>query len=115
MAGETGPTPVEMGVDTRVEKDKSYREEKKINGAHFKVEWDNGYESYVIYFPDVDISNRKEIPDEVLRISDKIEDAQEVLKKAVELANVDLPTWESDNPDKDVLKEIGEFITAQSY
>ncbi len=119
MSRETGPSVqdigTDMGTETGAEKDKSYREEKRINGAHFVVEWDGGNESYVICFPDVDTTDRTEIPDEVLRISDKVEDAKQVLEKALQLAQIDLPTWESNDPDKDVLKEIEKFITAQNY
>jgi len=105
----------EKGEIGDAEKENKYREERKINSAHFVVEWDDGYNEYVIYFPDIDTTDRKEIPDEVIRVSDNAEDAKKVLEKAVELATTDLLTWESEDPDKDLYKEINKFITAQDY
>jgi len=93
-------------------KDKSYREEKKINRAHFVVEYDENYQEYVIIFPDLK-TGEEGIPDNLLRISDEVKNAHQVLEKAVELAKIDLPTWESKNPDKDILKEIEKFIVEQ--
>lgn len=112
MAGESGPSTNEMGIDSKAEKDTRYREERNINGVHFRVEWDDGYQEYAIYFPDLK-TGEEGVPDNLLRISGNVEHAKQVLGKAVELASIDLLTWDSESPDKDVLKAIEEFIMEQ--
>jgi hypothetical protein len=68
------------------ENDQNYHEKTVVNKITISVGYDGGYRDYTLYFPNIDLMNDEGVYDQVLRISDKEEDAREYFKRAVELA-----------------------------
>lgn len=74
------------------ELDKSYLEETTINGKVISVGWDEGYNDYTIYFPQINIGDEareKGVYDQVIRISQNPKIAKEVFDFASKLAQTE--------------------------
>jgi len=66
--------------------DKTYREQETVNGVEISVAWDESYNDYTIYFPQIVIDFEKGVSDQVLRITRRSEEAKKVFDYVAELA-----------------------------
>jgi hypothetical protein len=77
-------------ADINKEKErKAFVGRETVNGVEIVVEWDNGYDDYVIYFPQIEIgeaASEKGVHDQVLRITRKPDVAKLVFDYARQLA-----------------------------
>ena len=77
--------------------DKSYREEKIINGIEIKVRWYDVPANYEIYFPQIktgDDASQKGVFDQTIRLSEKREVAEKVFEYASKLAESESDVYE---------------------
>ena len=73
----------------RAQRDTSYKDRTSINGIEISIAWDEGYDGYTIYFPqiDTDVGFERGVADQILRISDNVEHARKVYEYAIQLAS----------------------------
>jgi hypothetical protein len=82
-----------MGIENKTPADyageqepKKYHEATTVNGVDISVGWDNGYNDYTIYFPQIQIdeeSSEKGVYDQVIRLTRRPEVAKQVFDYAV--------------------------------
>lgn len=86
-----------------------YYENTNINGINIIIRWDNGYQGYTIYFPDIKFGGNLVklygITDQIIRIGKNKETAKEVFDYACEEAK----HVRSGSPYK-LYQEVSEFI-----
>ena len=77
---------------------RGYHEATTVNGVDISVGWDNGYNDYTIYFPQIDLShaweNEEGVSDQVLRLSRRPDVAKKVFDYAVQLAQTESNVYE---------------------
>lgn len=87
-----GPTLEQMGVKPESETIK-YQEKASVNGKDINIHWDSGYEEYVVYFPQVKLSdetsNKHKIYDNVILIGTDTAVAQQIFAEAIKLAETE--------------------------
>jgi hypothetical protein len=66
--------------------ERKFLKKETVNGIEISVGWDEGYEDYTIYLPQVQTDYEKGISDQVVRIGESTEAAERVFEKAKELA-----------------------------
>jgi hypothetical protein len=77
--------------------EKPYDEEAIINGVKISTYWDYGYNDYVIRFPQIDlrgVAQKRGVNDQVIRISQKPEEAKQVFDHASKLAQSEKDIYE---------------------
>lgn len=77
-----------------LEETSHYEAAAVVNEIEINVRWDEGYENYVLYFPQIRIRNEKGVPDQLFRISQSPEDARRIFEKAKQLAAQKLDVYE---------------------
>ena len=74
------PSPIDTST-----LDIDYKAKETVNGVTISVAWDEGYENYTIYFPQI-IALRNGVNDQVIRIDNDPKHAEEVFDYASKLA-----------------------------
>ena len=73
--------------DINAEKErKAFSASERVNGVDISVGWDNGYDDYTIYFPQIELSKVEGVDDQVIRITRKPDVAKLVFDYACQLA-----------------------------
>lgn len=83
-----------------------YEADTVINGVEMKVHQDIFYGEYVIYFPQIDLNaeaQEKEVPDQVIRISEDPKTAEKAFEYASTLAEIGIDVYE-------IYKKMENFI-----
>jgi hypothetical protein len=73
------------------EKNSGY-EKTTVNGIEISVGWDKGYGEYTIYFPQIEIGDaarKKSVSDQVLRISEDLNQVKEIFDYSVKIAETE--------------------------
>lgn len=73
-------------VDGKGKEGKPFFGEKEVNGIIINVRWESESQDYEIYFPQIQLGNTENVPDQVLRITRDAEVAKKVFDRACELA-----------------------------
>jgi len=70
--------------------DKSFVGQAIVRGMDIVVEWDGGYEDYVLYLPQIDTGYAREegfsVPDQLIRIGSRAKDAAAIFEDTVAAA-----------------------------
>jgi hypothetical protein len=80
---------MKAAINDKEKERKAFVGRETVNGVKIVVEWDNGYDDYVIYFPQIEIgeaASEKGIHDQTLRITRKPDVAKVVFDYACQLA-----------------------------
>ncbi len=81
-----GPSPEEMGIKPEQQDRKAFVGRETVNGVDIVVKWDEGYDDYVIYLPQIELGKEEGIYDQVIRLTRKPEVAKQVFDFATKEA-----------------------------
>ena len=81
-----GPSPEEMGIKPEQQDRKAFVGRETVNGVEIVVEWDEGYDDYVIYLPQIELGKEEGVHDQVIRLTRKPEVAKQIFDFATKEA-----------------------------
>jgi len=87
---ETSPTPAPKAKQEQGP-DKSYHESTTVNGVEISIGWDNGYNDYTIYLPQIRLgeeASEKGVYDQIIRLTRHPKIAKQVFDYAVARAQL---------------------------
>ena len=83
----------EIRIKSEAKLTKDFREQAVVNGIEINIHWDEGYNDFVIYFPQIEglseEAEKQRVPDQVIRSSRRPEDAEQVFDYAKQLAETE--------------------------
>ena len=110
--GEGGSPREQMGMKAeKPELNKDYYEKSSPGGTDFSVSWDDGYDDYTIYFPEIKIGDEardRGVDDQVIRISQIPEVAKKVFDFATKISAQEEDVYE-------VYKQVEEYARTLPY
>ena len=80
----------EKNASSMEDEERCYYEKTTVNGIEISVGWDQGYDEYTLYFPQIQIgeeAREKGVWDQVIRISESLDDAKKIFNLSVEIAH----------------------------
>jgi hypothetical protein len=88
----------EMGMGApKTPENPKFSEKKIVNGIKIKVRWDEGYDDYTVYFPQIMLgeeAEKKGVSDQVIRLTHKEKIAKQVFDYAIKLAETETDVYE---------------------
>lgn len=101
--------PKEEEIKTKENKlNKSYVGKTTINGVEIIVEWDNDYDDYVVFFPQIDAGKVEGVFDKLIRITRRPEVAKQIFEYTSELAKTEKDVYK-------IYKQVEDFSRGLPY